>query len=59
MFTVTRGSIYETYESSAAMNWTDAVCQAERWHDYYPDEVIIIYDENVEPVKVWLIGVEL
>ena len=59
MFTVTRGSIYETYESTGAMTYEDAVWQAERWHDYYPDEEIIIYDENVEPVKAWGIGVEV
>lgn len=56
MFTVTRGSIYE---STGAMSFENAVWQAERWRDYYPDEEIIIYDENVEPVKAWRNGEEV
>lgn len=59
MFTVTRGSIYEAYESTGVMTYEDAVWQAERWSADYPEQEVVMYDENVEPVKAWRNGAEV
>lgn len=59
MYTVTRGSIYETWESTGMLSYEDALWQAERWTADYPEQEVIIYNEEVEPVKAWQNGMEV
>ena len=54
MFTVTHGTYFSDF-----MSWVDALWQAELWSADYPDEEIVIYDVNDNPVKIWINGKEL
>lgn len=58
-FSVSRGTIYETYESTDWIAWKDALWEARRWVEEYPDEEVIIYNEYGEPVKAWRYGEEV
>lgn len=58
-FSAARGSMYETYESTSWIPWEDALWEARRWVEKYPDEEVIVYDENGTPVKAWRYGEEV
>ena len=50
MYSTTRGSIYEIWDEVSFNTLKDTIRQAEE----YPDQEVIVYDEDSQPVIAWI-----
>ena len=46
MFSVTRGSKYEIWQEMGEMCLDEAMSQGKRWSEKFPDEEIVVYEND-------------
>lgn len=56
MFRTTKGSIYEIWDEADFDSLEEAIWQAEFWTAEYPEQEIVVYDSDAQPIKAWIAG---
>lgn len=56
MYVVTKGSIYEIWDEKDFESLLEALEEGRCWAEEYPEEEVIIYDDDSQPVLAWMGG---